>query len=142
MKSYVVGFLFNQDYSKVALIEKQHPDWQKGFLNGIGGKIEPKETPFQAIVREFREEAGVETLGLWSLGGKLYGPDAGAAGEEYVCHVFYGIGDLTEPKTMTDEEVHIVNVSQIKNMKVIHNLNWLIQLVLDESVSDFEVKAA
>ena len=32
----------------------------KGKLDGIGGKIEPKETPAQAAVREVAEETGVE----------------------------------------------------------------------------------
>jgi 8-oxo-dGTP diphosphatase len=53
----VIGFLFDSR-GNVLLIEKNHPEWQKGRLNGIGGKIEKGETPLQAMVREFREEAG------------------------------------------------------------------------------------
>ena len=53
----VIGFLFDGNDS-VLLIKKNHPEWQFGRLNGIGGKIERGETPLQAMIREFREEAG------------------------------------------------------------------------------------
>jgi len=38
---YVCGFLFDMAFKHVALINKVRPDWQKGKLNGIGGKVEP-----------------------------------------------------------------------------------------------------
>ena len=57
-KTYVAGFLFSPDRSRVLLIRKNRPAWQAGKLNGLGGKIEPGETPPQAMRREFREEQG------------------------------------------------------------------------------------
>lgn len=42
-----------------------------GYWNGFGGKIESGETPVQAAVREIREECGLETHDLKSMG-KLY----------------------------------------------------------------------
>ena len=56
---YVVGYCFDPYFEHVVLIEKARPEWQAGKLNGVGGKIEPKETPRRAMVREFQEEAGV-----------------------------------------------------------------------------------
>ena len=53
----VVGFLFD-GHGNVLLIKKNHPEWQKGRLNGLGGKIERGESPLQAMIREFKEEAG------------------------------------------------------------------------------------
>lgn len=55
---YVLGFMFNEDESKVLLIMKNRPAWQAGKLNGVGGKIEAGETPIQAMEREFAEETG------------------------------------------------------------------------------------
>lgn len=63
------------DVQNFLLIRKTHPEWQKGKLNGIGGKIEKKEkltsngivdhwlleTPFEAMIREFHEETGITT---------------------------------------------------------------------------------
>ena len=59
MRKFVLGFLFDGN-GNVALIEKNRPEWQKGRLNGVGGQIEKGESPSQAIVREFQEEAGPE----------------------------------------------------------------------------------
>jgi 8-oxo-dGTP diphosphatase len=55
---YVLGFCFDFGYHNVLLIEKSHPAWQAGKLNGIGGKIEEGESPSKAMAREFREETG------------------------------------------------------------------------------------
>ena len=49
------------DETQVALVLKDHPDWQAGKLNAIGGKISNAETPTNAMVREFAEETGSET---------------------------------------------------------------------------------
>jgi hypothetical protein len=38
----VAGFLFRNNDTEVALIRKNKPDWQKGKLNGIGGKEKRK----------------------------------------------------------------------------------------------------
>ena len=57
---YVVGFLFNPDMTEVVLIKKNRPDWQKGLLNGVGGKIESGEDPITAMIREFKEETGIK----------------------------------------------------------------------------------
>jgi len=42
----------------VLLVRKSHPSWQKGRLNGIGGALEPGETPEMCARREFLEETG------------------------------------------------------------------------------------
>lgn len=61
MTQYVLGFMFNPAKTKVVLIKKTKPDWQKGKLNGVGGKIEKDELPDVAMVREFKEETWVKT---------------------------------------------------------------------------------
>lgn len=78
MTAYVCGFAFDT-MGDVCLIRKEHPQWQRGLLNGVGGKIElddPEVTvihegsvvsygpsrSYSAIAREFKEEAGVSIL--------------------------------------------------------------------------------
>ena len=74
MRGYVCGFFFSPDRGRVLLIRKRRPAWQVGRLNGVGGKIEPGESPAQAMCREFREEAGLD-VGDWQPGVELTGPD-------------------------------------------------------------------
>lgn len=56
MKHFVLGFIFNRQKDEVLLVEKKRPEWQKGFWNGIGGKIKLDETPWDAMDREAFEE--------------------------------------------------------------------------------------
>jgi 8-oxo-dGTP diphosphatase len=58
---YVVGFAFSPCKRDVLLILKNRPEWRNGYFNGIGGHVEIGETPIQAMVREFKEEAGIST---------------------------------------------------------------------------------
>ena len=57
---YVLGFLFDDDFKRVLLILKDHPDWQRGLFNGIGGHINKGEDPGDAMHREAMEEADVD----------------------------------------------------------------------------------
>lgn len=56
---YTVTFAF--DGPNVLLLRKDTPHWQKGLLNGIGGKMEAGECIGEATVREFREETQLWT---------------------------------------------------------------------------------
>lgn len=60
-KHMVLGFMFHDFLHSVVLLRKTHPDWQAGLLNGVGGKIEPGESPIAAMVREYREEVHCQT---------------------------------------------------------------------------------
>lgn len=120
----------------VLLIQKARPDWQAGFLNGIGGRIEPGETPQEAMGREAREE----TPYSFSDTAWLHYADMDKRGE-WVVHVFYSlvdslIGDqrlITEwNKPGRDEPLHIVLVASLPRAKLcIKNLPGLIGFIAD-----------
>jgi 8-oxo-dGTP pyrophosphatase MutT (NUDIX family) len=62
-KEYViidVQPMIAQNEYMVLLVQKNKPEWQKGYLNLIGGVVEPGETPFNAAIRELKEESGYE----------------------------------------------------------------------------------
>lgn len=129
MKNYVAGFLFSdQPYPagrQIALILKDHPEWQRGKFNGIGGKIESGERPIEAIRREFKEEASLD-IDSWVEVVRLYGAD-------WTVHFYRAFGDVTKVKAGEKEKIEIFNVNQLPS-NIIPNLSWLIPLSLDLAI--------
>lgn len=129
---YVLGFLFSNDFKTVVLIKKEKPTWQKGFLNGIGGKVEKSDNTFEdAMSREFKEETGMYIEPeRWHYFAEMLDN----AGGFYVsCYV--AIGDVTQVKTIEIEEVGVYLVDQLNNLNVIQNLKWLIPMSLDTNIT-------
>jgi 8-oxo-dGTP diphosphatase len=122
--NYVLGFLFDSTLQNVALIEKKRPDWQAGRFNGIGGKVEPDETPEDAIEREFAEEAGLEQI-PWTKFAVMGGPG-------WVVHCYCAaVPNVEHVRTMTDEEVSIQGAFDVPWLTTIPNLRWLVPLAQD-----------
>lgn len=70
MSIYVVGFAFDHPGEHGLFVEKTHPSWQRGRMNGLGGKVDSGERPNDAMARKFREE----TRGTL-VGSAAYRPD-------------------------------------------------------------------
>ena len=129
MKSYVVGFMFDSSKQKVVLIRKNKPEWQKGKLNGVGGKIEVDETPIDAMIREYKEETGVIRNGWDNF--------LIAAYDDCIVYFFKAFDSWCYEHSDTTEEEQIEKVSAINIPDdVIDNLQWIIRLALDEYVSN------
>jgi len=125
IQEYVCGFYFDSLFKHVVLIWKNKPEWQKGKLNGVGGKIEKGELPITAMRREFFEETGVlhnEWIDLITL-----------TGEGWRVYFFCTIGRVNEfeyVETKEDEEVAKIEVDRllVNDYPHIHNLDWLIPM--------------
>ena len=132
---YVAGFLFESD--KVALVRKKRPAWQAGRLNGIGGKIEPGESPLAAMVREFYEETSYVTVPT------QWWPFCVLSGEDFSVHFFSSYGRLSELKTTTDEEIVVLPISEITVENAIPNLTWIVPMaksIFSERTHTFHVQ--
>ncbi len=58
-----IGLAFNRQHNKVLLqMKRRGPEFNIGFLNPPGGKLEEGETPLDCMVREFAEETGLYTV--------------------------------------------------------------------------------
>lgn len=127
MVDYVAGLLFCENGKYVAMVKKLTPVWQLGKYNAIGGKIEPQEPPIEAMIREFREEAGVEYTN-WKEFAILEGDD-------WKVHFFSGFDDsVFTCMTMEAEEILVDKVPSFLNSgHLMHNLKVLMPLALDTS---------
>lgn len=75
---------------------KKRGDIHAGKWNGLGGKFEPGETPEECVIREVREESGLQIYQP-RLRGLLVFPDFG--GDDWYVFVFTATrfsGELTE----------------------------------------------
>lgn len=125
---YCCGFLFNEAMDRVVLIEKARPDWQRGRLNGVGGKLEPGESYSNAMEREFREETGIDIMS-WDRVLRMDGPG-------YRIEFFRGMAsdeDLDRCRTTTDETVFVLGYdAALMDPRLIPNLRWILPLCRDE----------
>lgn len=127
----VCGFYFSDDREFVVLIHKERPNWQKGKLNGVGGKVEEGEFALDAMRREFREETGLD-IENWDSFCVLRDD---ANGYEITYYRAFG-SQINEAKTTTDEKVEVFQVGAIFTLPLLHNLTWLIPMALDPNVAN------
>ena len=122
---YVAGFLLLGD--GVLLVRKNRPEWQAKYLNGIGGEVLPNEEPDVAMVREFKEEVGIEITD-WNLFANEEGP--GYEVYFYRCRLPRNyLGSFNKVNDVGEElEWH---PHRYVRDPMIGNLNWLLPLASD-----------
>jgi 8-oxo-dGTP diphosphatase len=126
MKEYVVGFIFNEDVDEVLLIRKTHPEWQKGLLNGVGGKVEDGETPLVAMHREWEEEVGISAFD-WRLFLTLFFPHS-------VIHFYVATGgvSIVLANPPTEERPEIFRLTDLLfSTDLVYNLRATLPLAMD-----------
>jgi 8-oxo-dGTP diphosphatase len=142
LTEYVLGYAFDSKLQHVILIRKNKPEWQKGKLNGVGGKIEKDDaSPVHAMIREFKEETGASsTTTDWkfflqmNIGGNEGQPDV----KKSTIYVFYAILPATvlnDVQSMEAEQVGLYKINRIWTQKTVANLQWLIPMVLDRATN-------
>jgi ADP-ribose pyrophosphatase len=139
----VVGLLpYDPATDQVALIEQfrigaMHNKPDPWLVQIIAGMIDTDETPEQVVIREAKEEAGIELVEVELISRYLASP--GASAEEV--YVFYAETDLSEIKgthglaeededilvrvMSADDAIALLDRGQIKNALSIIALQWL-----------------
>lgn len=64
---YTVCILLDSGLEQALLVRKARTDFE-GRLNGVGGRVEPEEDPYDGALREIYEETGLSPQDLESLG--------------------------------------------------------------------------
>ena len=118
MKKYCLGFVCDTQTREVLLIEKRHPHWQAGKLNGIGGKLEGEETALEAMMRECLEETGLEDV-QWSLVGQM------TDDKEYHVAVFLGIASIESAQSLTDEPILNIPWDSVLSKPLVQDVNLI-----------------
>lgn len=124
MKNYCLGF--RCDSTGVLLIEKRTPEWQRGLVNGLGGHVEDNESAVTAMVREFREESGIDTEEEeWHLFSIVHGYN-------WTLYAFVSFGDITQYEEDHREGRIDVYTTIPDNME--QTADWLLRSALDDSI--------
>lgn len=127
MKTYVLGFCFDQDLDNVVLIRKNRPEFQKDRLNGLGGELHDGEQMRDGMAREFREECGVDTeCSAWKHFGHFHGK-----GFRVCCFALRDQHSFDMAKTMTDEIIEKHFAEEVSGWATMDNLDWLIPMAID-----------
>lgn len=129
-KEYVLGFMFDEQRKHVVLIKKEKPEWQRGCFNGVGGKIEEfDKQPVNAMVREFKEETGKETTeNDWKSFSLMHRPG------DYRVWCFKSFAKELNVDTKEDEQIVVMRLDDLKDYKRISNLDYLIEMALDNTI--------
>ena len=105
-EQFCLGFCYGPDYDEVVLIRKKRPAAFRGLLNGLGGRVEPREDPHKAMRREFKEECGLD-IKKWREFARMLGSNREIFIFEACSKDIYGV------QTMTDERVLIYSIQEI-----------------------------
>lgn len=135
--SYTVGFLIDPMKQWIILIEKKHPVWQTGLLNGPGGKIERGESPLTCMAREFEEETLVKVAEKW------WREKVVLIGPGFQIHFFVAKAWLNVLQAVNDQSKKLppnaekaakfsMEFALSGNSKIIKNLRWLIPMCIDD----------
>jgi 8-oxo-dGTP pyrophosphatase MutT (NUDIX family) len=108
----------------------------EGMLNGVGGHLEGRETPRQAMAREFEEETAIHIpLSRWMEIVQM----RGRAWEVTFFRAFLSRHDIHFMTSMTDERVSLISCENENELNMVPNLSWLIPLALDDSGIQFPI---
>lgn len=84
-----LGYVLSEDRTKTLLIYRnaRAHDTHLGKYNGLGGKMHPDEDVYSCLVREIREEAGIECSEV-VLRGTINWTGFGRKGEDWLGFIF------------------------------------------------------
>lgn len=107
MRQFTVLFLVTDG---AVLLAMKKRGFGAGRWNGVGGKLEPGETPEQAAVRECQEEIGVTPLTIQKAAEIVFDEQHGGGRETIQAHVYMASawqGDPVETEEMAPRWVQL-----------------------------------
>lgn len=145
---YTLGFVVFKNTKTILLIEKLKPEFQKGYLNGLGGKMEEAqiqtavkgETITECIIREVAEESGLLTSpSEWNYFCSMRCTKNSTDKETKAWIVDCFINIIEDSNRMheiinkEEEKLALLQLDQINtlNHKLLGNISWLVGMGID-----------
>lgn len=126
MMIYCLGFMYSECGADVLLLRKGPHSKMSGLLNGVGGKVEPNEFPGHAMVRECKEETGIETTM------KMWRNFASIIGEGYYIQCYSIKTNAIETAKSASEPLIRMPISQLSfTHGLAPHVSWLVPMGLD-----------
>ncbi len=95
MDETVLAYIYKEDKVLMLYRNKKENDINEGKWMGVGGHIEKGETPDQALIREIKEETGLDTI-KYQLLGVIYFTANNYHEKMYLYKVAEVVGSLIE----------------------------------------------
>ena len=118
MKEYTVCYMFDRRCHNVLFTRRRKPPYVEK-LNGVGGKFEQNETPEECVVREVKEETGIELTKnqLHKIVTIELPVDYAFDHETSVLHIFAAVIDESKVDYNTCEQLEWLDVDYILHAK-------------------------
>ncbi len=132
-----LGFVIEHDHVLMVHRTARSHDDQFGKWNGLGGKLEADEDVATGMLRELREEAGIESATL-RLRGTVSWPGFGSHGEDhlgfiFVCEEWVG----TIPSRNAEGPLVWQPINQLDQLDMWEGDRYFLPLVFDRSIKQF-----
>ncbi len=128
-----LGFVLSPDRRKVLMVHRIHRDTdeQLGKYNGLGGRMERDEDIATCMIREIREEAGIECTKM-SLRGTVNWTGFGPSGEDWLGFIFLIEAFIGEPKSKNEEgPLEWVEIARLPELPMWEGDRHFLPLVFD-----------
>ena len=134
-----LGYVLSPDRKKVLMTYRvfRNDDDQFGKYNGLGGHMEPGEDIAACMIREIREEAGIEVTKM-SLRGSVNWTNFGPKGEDWLAFVFLITEFKGEVASASNEgPLQWVPVEDIMSLPIWPGDRYFLPLVFDDDPRPF-----
>jgi 8-oxo-dGTP diphosphatase len=128
-----LGYILSPDSKQTLLVHrnKRREDQHLGKYNGLGGKMEPGEDIYNCMVREIKEEAGIDCLDV-ELRGTINWTGFGPNGEDWFAFVFRVNRFTGEPYVKNEEgDLAWVDIDKIMDLPMWEGDRYFLPLVFD-----------
>lgn len=128
-----LGYILSPDKKRVLMVHRsaRPDDAQLGKYNGLGGKMLPREDIAACMMREIREEAGIEVTAM-TLRGTVNWTNFGPRGEDWLGFIFLVTAFRGEPRRENEEgPLDWVELSRLNELPMWEGDRHFLPLVFD-----------